>query len=130
MLVLDASATVDLLLRNRTGRHVREQLSGRSVWTVVHLDAEVDGALARLSRDGQLTAHQVRARLGMLGRLAIKRLPIDRQLLIAAWALRRNVAARDALYVAAATALDARLLTTDRRLVRAVGDIAFTPDNA
>jgi len=130
VLVLDASATVDLLLRNRTGRHVREQLSGQTVCTVVHLDAEVFGALARLYRDGQLTAHQVRARLGMLGRLPIERLPLDRQLLDAAWALRRNVAARDALYVAAATALDARLLTTDRRLVRAVGDIAFIPDNA
>jgi predicted nucleic acid-binding protein len=118
------------VLRNRTGRHLREQLSGQTVWTVVRLAAEVFGAAARLYRDRQLTAHQVRARLGMLGRLPIEGLPINRQLSDMAWALRRIVTARDVLYAAGATALDARLMTTDRRLVPAVADIACTPDNA
>jgi hypothetical protein len=44
------------VLRNRTGRHLREQLSGQTVWTVVRLAAEVFGAAARLYRDRQLTA--------------------------------------------------------------------------
>jgi predicted nucleic acid-binding protein len=37
------------------------------------------------------------------------------------WALRRHVAPGDAFFVALAEALDAPLLTTDRRLARAHG---------
>ncbi|CAN5118322.1 hypothetical protein BH23ACT9_BH23ACT9_15170 [soil metagenome] len=60
------------------------------------------------------------AQLDRLGTLSMQRLPITVELLRAAWLLRDNVAARDALYVAAADVLDARLLTTDDRLARAV----------
>jgi predicted nucleic acid-binding protein len=37
------------------------------------------------------------------------------------WALRHNLSAYDAVYVALAEALDAMLLTCDRRLARAPG---------
>ena len=124
MLVLDASATVDLLLRNQRGNDVRRRLSGASLWSVVHLDAEVFSALSRLQRNGQLTTQQVSDRLDLLGALAADRLPITTALLAAAWGLRHNIAARDALYVAAARSLGARLLTTDQRLARAVPDLA------
>lgn len=132
MLVLDASATVDLLLGNQRGHDVRRYLRGEPLWSVVHLDAEVLSALSRLHRNGQLTAQQVSARLGLLGELAVDRLPITSPLLDAAWGLRHNIGARDALYVAAASSLDARLLTTDQRLARAVADLAvpFPGDEA
>jgi len=55
--------------------------------------------------------------------LAARRLPITARLLLAAWSLRDNVAARDGLYVAAARALTGGLVTTDDRLARAVPDI-------
>jgi predicted nucleic acid-binding protein len=43
----------------------------------------------------------------------------------AAWRMRDNIAACDALYVAAARGLDRALLTTDQRLARAVPDLAI-----
>lgn len=123
-LVLDASAVVDLLLRNSAGDAVRKQLDDADLRTVAHLDAEVFSALARLHRAGAVSAEAVAARLRLLAALDVVRLPISGALLQDAWALRENVTARDALYVALARRLRGRLLTTDRRLARAVPDIA------
>jgi predicted nucleic acid-binding protein len=44
-------------------------------------------------------------------------------LLEAAWRLTDRIAVRDALYVALANSLEATLVTTDRRLRKAVGEI-------
>ena len=41
-----------------------------------------------------------------------------------AWALRENVSAYDAVYVALAEALEAQLVTADRRLAKAVAAVA------
>jgi predicted nucleic acid-binding protein len=128
VLVLDAAAVVDLLLRNEPGRTVREQTEDRELWTVAHLDAEVFSAMSRLHRDDQLTAAEVEERVDLLASLPMDRLPISAALLSHAWALRENVAARDALYVAAAQMLDLPLLTTDRRLARAVPGSALDID--
>jgi predicted nucleic acid-binding protein len=118
-LVLDASAVVDLLLRNQNGKAVQAHLNGGELHTVVHLDAEVFSALARLHRDGTLPADGVDARLRVLSRMNVLRLPITGALLQEAWTLRHNIAARDALYVALARRLRGQLLTTDQRLARA-----------
>ena len=125
ILVLDAAAAVDVLLDNDRGRGARWHLESAQLFSVVHLDAEVFSALARLHRDEQLTAEAVSARLALLADLDVARLPITAPLLSAAWALRENIAARDALYVAAAQTLTGKLLTTDDRLSRAAGDIAI-----
>jgi predicted nucleic acid-binding protein len=119
-LVLDASAVVDLLLRNENGKAVQAHLAGAELHTVAHLDAEVFSALARLHREGTLPVGGVDARLRALSRLNVLRLPITGALLQEAWTLRHNVAARDALYVALARRLRGKLLTTDQRLARAV----------
>ena len=124
MIVLDASAAVDLLLRNAQGRVVASHIGGEDLATVAHLDAEVLGALARLHRDGAIEPEAVLTRIRLLAELDIERLPITGLLLEAAWRLRDNVAIRDALYVAAARALRAQLVTTDQRLRHAVGDLA------
>ena len=123
-IVLDTSAAVDLLLRNAMGAEVRERLLEGELHTVAHLDAEVFSALARLCRAGTLTADSVEARLRLLMTLEMVRLPITGALLAEAWSYRENVTARDALYVAAARRLHGRLLTTDRKLARAVPDVA------
>jgi predicted nucleic acid-binding protein len=125
IVVLDAAAAVDVLLDNERGRGARRHLEGAQLFSVVHLDAEVFSALARLHRDEQLTAEAVSARLALLADLDVARLPITAPLLSAAWALRDNIAARDALYVAAAQTLTGKLLTTDDRLSRAAGGIAI-----
>jgi predicted nucleic acid-binding protein len=125
-LVLDASAVVDLLIRSDRGDQVRAALAGReaaALFTVAHLDAEVFSALARGHRSGQLDADEVGRLLGRLAALPAKRLRITAALLAAAWSLRSNIAARDALYVTAAQALGARLVTTDKRLARALPDL-------
>lgn len=130
-LVLDASAVIDLLLRNTRGEQVRRLVAERSdddLATVAHLDAEVFSGLARTHRAGTLDAEEVTVLLGRLGDLAATRLPITIGLLEVAWALRDNVAARDALYVAAARTLSAGLVTTDDRLARAVPDVAIGLD--
>ena len=125
IVVLDAAAVVDVLLDNDRGRGARRHLESAQLFSVAHLDAEVFSALARLHRDEQLTAEAACARLALLADLDVARLPITAPLLSAAWALRRNIAARDALYVAAAQTLTAKLLTTDDRLSTAAGNIAI-----
>lgn len=130
ILLIDASAAVDLLVRSESGERVRQfMMDTRDVtlMTVAHLDAEVLSALARLHRGDVLTETEVAELLGRLAALAMQRLPITPELLQAAWALRDNVAARDALYVAAAHAVHGHLLTTDDRLARAVPDVAVHP---
>jgi predicted nucleic acid-binding protein len=129
ILVVDASAAVDLLVRSHAGEQVRRALTNvgdATLMTVAHLDAEVLSVLARLHRADVLAPEQVIELLDRLATLAMQRLPITRDLLRAAWGLRDNVAARDALYVAAARAVHGRLLTTDDRLARAVPDLALT----
>jgi predicted nucleic acid-binding protein len=123
-IVLDASAAVDLLLRNAMGAEVRTRVLTAELHTVAHLDAEVFSAMARLHRAGTIPADAVEARLRLLMSLDMVRLPITGALLREAWASRGNVTARDALYVALARRLRGRLLTTDRRLARAVPDVA------
>ena len=125
-LLLDASAIVDMLIRSDRGEQVRSALQGRDaaeLFTVAHLDAEVFSALARSHRSGQLDADEVGRMLAHLATLPARRLPITGELLTAAWSLRSNMAARDALFVAAAQALEARLVTTDDRLARALPDL-------
>lgn len=125
-LLLDASAVVEALLGTDRGERLLERLvlEEDEPVTVVHLDAEVLSALARLQRAGQLDTRDVERLLAHFRRLAVRRLPITPELLLAAWALRGNVSMRDALYVAAARALGVGLLTTDERLARAVPDVA------
>lgn len=130
IVLLDASTAVDLLVRSASGERARRFLMEAgdvTLMTVAHLDAEVLSALARLHRADVLTEGEVTALLARLGDLAMQRVPITPGLLQVAWSLRDNVAARDALYVAAAQAVRARLLTTDDRLARAVPDIVVSP---
>lgn len=92
--------------------------------SVADLDAEALSALARLQGAGVLTADEVTALLARLGDLPMERLPITTDLLEMAWSLEDNVAARDALSMAAARAVGGRLVTTHDRLRRAVPTIA------
>lgn len=126
--VVDASAVIDLLIRSDTGERARRRLAGdtaATLVTVAHLDAEVFSGLARLNRARELTAGEVEELLRRLTSLDARRVPITGALLDAAWRMRDNIAAPDALYVATARDLGSALLTTDERLARAVPDLAI-----
>ncbi|CAN5909782.1 type II toxin-antitoxin system VapC family toxin [soil metagenome] len=125
-LVLDASAVVDILLQTDRGLQLDRGLTQRAdedMLTVAHLDAEVLSALARAHRAGDLNAENVTTSLHDLSDMVLTRMPIGADLLEAAWDLRHNVYAKDALYVALAQALGAQLVTTDGRLARAVPEL-------
>lgn len=122
-LVVDASALVDVLLGGARGRAGREAMAGEALVAPAHVDAEVLSALGRLHRADALDAARVDTALRRLATLPMERRPLA-SLLADAWALRDNVRMTDALYVALAVDLDAPLLTSDHRLVRAVDLLA------
>ena len=70
-----------------------------------------------------MEAERCREALDELAGLALTRYPHD-FLMLRVWDLRGNLSAYDAVYIALAEALDALLLTRDRRLANAPGHLA------
>ena len=122
MIVLDASAVVELLLDTVTGRRVAMLIEDAALGLhAPHLlDVEVVSALRRFVRDGSLDEEEAQAVIGDLMALDLQRHSHE-ALLERAWDLRANVTTYDAVYVALAEALDATLLTCDSKLARAPG---------
>jgi predicted nucleic acid-binding protein len=122
VIVLDASAVVELALATTAGRAIAARIADPAIALhVPHLvDVEVAQALRRLASNGHIHADVAVSALGMLRDLALERHRHD-DLLDRIWDLRRNLTAYDAVYVALAEALGAVLLTCDRRLARAPG---------
>ena len=83
-------------------------------------DVEVAQVLRRYVREGGLEVEAGRAGLETLSLLDLERHSHE-PLLERVWALRANLTPYDAVYVALAEALGARLLTCDGRLARAPG---------
>lgn len=117
--VLDASVAVNLVVAGPAQLSSRASISGRELVAPALVDTEVLSALARLERAGVLEAPSAQ--------LALQRwldLPCERLetvgLVSHIWALRSRIRIADAHYVALARALDAPLLTADRRLAAAV----------
>jgi predicted nucleic acid-binding protein len=125
MIVLDASAAVEVLLRTAAGAPLAERLLAPEV--SLHaphlLDVEVAQVLRRFSARGELDPERGREALQDLADLPLERYPHD-LLLPRAWELRDNLTAYDAVYVALAEILGATLLTTDGRIARAPGHSA------
>jgi predicted nucleic acid-binding protein len=122
MIVLDASAALELLLRaaDRTGLVARILRSGESIAAPHLLDLEVAQVLRRFVVAGELTAARAREAIEDHLAMGIARYPHD-GLLDRIWDLRMNCTAYDAAYVALAEALDAVLVTCDRRLADVPG---------
>jgi predicted nucleic acid-binding protein len=122
LIVLDASAVLELLLATKAGRKVAERIgSPRLSLHVPHLlDLEVLQALRRYVTTGSLSSERARLALDNLGDLGLVRHEHD-VLLLRIWSLRENLTAYDAAYVALAEGLKAPLLTLDKRLASAPG---------
>ena len=122
MIVLDASVVLEVLLRMPAGVALEERLfePDESLHVPHLLDVEVAQVLRRYALAGQVEAVRCRAALDDLAGLPLTRYPHD-FLMPRVWDLRGNLSAYDAVYVALAEALDAPLLTRDRRLANAPG---------
>jgi predicted nucleic acid-binding protein len=123
-MVVDASALLEVLLRTSGSVAVEARLfSGRTLHAPHLLDLEVAQVLRRYERAGVLNARRGREALDDLSAFAIERYP-HHLFLPRVWDLRANVTAYDACYLALAEALDAPLVTCDRRLAGAPGHAA------
>ena len=122
MIVVDASALLEALLQTSAAEAVRRRLfaPNQTLHAPHLLDIEVTQVVRRYTMAGELEAEQGRSVLGNLVALPIRRYPHD-FLLPRVWELRNNLSAYDAVYVALAEALDAPLLTRDKRLATAAG---------
>ena len=122
MIVLDASALVELLLNTAAGRTIATRIADPALSVhVPHLaDIEVTQALRRYANDGDLAAADAANALEDLRSLDLER-HAHEPLLDRVWGLRKNLSAYDAVYVALAEVLDTVLLTCDGRLARAPG---------
>lgn len=122
MIVADASVIVEILCRTPVGDVAERRLFERSqtVCAPHLLDVETIQVLRRMNRIGRLDEERARLALTSLPQLHIRRFPHD-ILLERVWALRFNLTAYDAMYVALAEALRAPLLTRDRRLAGSAG---------
>ena len=122
MIVLDASALLELLLGTERGRTVAVRIADPAIGLhAPHLaDVEVAQALRRYVREGEIEPSSAATALDDLRSLDLER-HAHEPLLGRVWALRENLTAYDAVYVALAEALDSTLLTCDGRLSRAPG---------
>lgn len=122
MIVLDASALVELLLGTEHGRIVAARIADPALGLhVPHLaDVEVAQTLRRYVRDREIDHASAADALEDLHALDLERHGHE-PLLDRVWELRENLTAYDAVYVALAEVLDAVVLSCDRRLARAPG---------
>ncbi|HTL26023.1 MAG TPA: type II toxin-antitoxin system VapC family toxin [Burkholderiales bacterium] len=126
MIVLDASVALEVLLRLPAGVALEERLfrGDESLHAPHLLDVEVAQVLRRYALAGEVDAERCRAALDDLADLSLTRYPHD-FLMKRVWDLRDNLSAYDAVYVALAEALNAPLLTRDRRLAKSPGHAAL-----
>lgn len=122
MIVVDASAILEILLNTPTGSKVAARLSapGATLHAPHLLDVEVAQVLRRYALAGNLD--EIRGDQALAD---FESLPIERyrhgELLQRIWQLRDSLTAYDAAYVVLAEALEAHLITCDARLSRAHG---------
>lgn len=123
MIVLDASAAVDLFLRiepNASRIGTRLGQAGESLHAPMLLDAEIIQVLRRYAIRGEISESRAEQALIDLIDLRIARYPIL-PLLERMWTLRPNLTEFDAAYVALAEVLGAPLVTSDVKLAQAFG---------
>jgi predicted nucleic acid-binding protein len=122
VIILDASALVELLLSTPTGQAVAARIADPAEGLhVPHLaDIEVAQTLRRYVRERDIDAAAAALALDDLRALDLQR-HAHEPLLERVWELRQNLTAYDAVYVALTEVLDGVLLTCDGPLSRAPG---------
>ena len=122
MIVIDASAVLELLFRTAAGLEVAERIAdAHETLHAPHLlDVEILQAVRRYTRTGMLDEARARMALDDLAALDMARYPLD-AMWERVWELRDNLTAYDGAYVALAEVLRAPLLTADARIAKAPG---------
>lgn len=118
MIVVDASVVVDLLCNVGSSSALHRRLADEVLLAPDLLPVEVASALRGLNRRRGLTDTALEAAAVDLARLRVELHP-SLPLIPHVLALRQNVTAYDAAYVALASVFGCPLLTHDRRLARA-----------
>jgi predicted nucleic acid-binding protein len=125
VIVIDASALIEVLLNTAAASRVAERLFGRN--DTLHaphvVDLEVGQVLRRYTLSGAMDAERSAQALEDLADLPLNRYPHN-IFLQRIWTLRHNLTAYDAAYIALAEALDAPVVTRDGALARAPGHSA------
>ncbi len=119
MIVLDASALIDVLADQEHAGWLLDQMQSEEVIAPAHQAAEVLSAIARLHRAGVFTEAKARDALAAATALQQQLVVPSSVHLKRAFDLRASIRVVDGLYVALAEERGVPLLTTDRRLVRA-----------
>jgi predicted nucleic acid-binding protein len=125
LIVVDASALVDLFLELPLNQPLADRLEGTEELHAPHLiDVEVLSVLRRLVGANKLSIEAASMARGQFDDLGIERYSHvglrDR-----IWALRGNLSAYDAAYVALSEWLGLPLVTSDARLARSSGHAAM-----
>jgi predicted nucleic acid-binding protein len=119
VIVLDASAVIEVLLRTSAGNRIENRIYSKT--ELLHapylIEVEVAQVIRRFAAAGLITPARGAITLQYLNDMQIIR-HSHSALLQRIWHLRENLTAYDAAYVALAEALDAPLLTCDGRLAR------------
>jgi predicted nucleic acid-binding protein len=122
MIVVDASALLELLLQTSLGVRVEARLfrTDDELHAPHLLDVEIVQGLRRLVRSGEVSSSRAGDAIADLTDFDLHRhAHVD--LLGRAWKLRDNISAYDAMYVALAEAIDAPVVTCDGPLSKAPG---------
>lgn len=117
MIVIDASAFLELLLRTPTGLVVEELLAQEPAVAPHLFDAEVLHRLVAFGKQRRLEAHEVDSAVADLRDAPIARVD-HRPLLIAARKLSPALSGYDALYAALAGVVGGRLVTGNLALAK------------
>lgn len=122
MIVVDASALLEFLLQTPLGIRVEARLFRHDdELHAPHLvDVEVVQGLRRLMRLGEVSSGRAAEAIADLTELDLHRHG-HLDLLGRAWALRDNMSAYEAMYVALAEAIDAPIATCDGPLAKTPG---------
>jgi predicted nucleic acid-binding protein len=121
MIVIDASLLAPALVDDGdAGRRVRLRLRGERLVAPQLIDLELLATFRQLVLRDRVDERRVARAVGRVASLRLRRMP-HRPLLPRVWALRHNVTAYDAAYIALAEAMAVPLLTADARLASAPG---------
>ena len=122
MIVIDASALLELLLGTERAAPVAERALATDEWLhAPHLlDIEIAQAMRRLVHLKEISSSRAQQALDDCQGFVIERYP-HQDLLPRIWQLRNSMTAYDGAYIALAEALSAPLLTCDGKLGRSHG---------
>lgn len=124
MIVLDASAAIELVLSTSRGARVAARLGADEALHAPHLiDLEIASVLRKLERKSTITTVIAEAALRDFAALGVER-HAHELFMPRVWQLRAGMTVYDACYVAVAEALPATLVTCDAALAGAPGHAA------